>query len=266
LEGGLMTAREVVELIHKNVGVPWNERSTRDRFKVGEPETEVMGIATTMMTTFDMIRRAHQAGLNFIVTHEDTFWNDPDDTADLVNLPLYKKKLDYCTVNKIAVWRFHDHLHARKPDMTIAASLRSIGVEGGEDAVMRGGRVYTIPPTTLGEFASQIKRRTGVRAMRCVGDPNAKISRVLLGPGYAYPRMTADADVVIGGEAQETDGIFDNTEYVMDAASLGIPKGQIILGHVVSEEPGMEDCARWLETFITGVPIRFIPAGEPYWT
>jgi hypothetical protein len=47
---------------------------------------------------------------------------------------------------------------------------------------------------------------------------------------------------------------------------LGIPKGQIILGHVVSEEPGMEDCARWLETFITGVPIRFIPAGEPYWT
>ena len=72
--------------------------------------------------------------------------------------------------------------------------------------------------------------------------------------------------MVIGGESPETDGTFDNPEYVMDAVTLGIVKGQIILGHVVSEEPGMEECAKWLRTFISGVPIQFIPAGEPYWT
>jgi putative NIF3 family GTP cyclohydrolase 1 type 2 len=261
-----MTAREAVELIRKNVGVPRNEQTYRDTFKIGNPDSTVKGIATTMMTTFDMIRRAHQAGLNLIVTHEDTFWNDRDDTKDLTGNPLYKLKTKYCLDNDMIVWRFHDHLHARKPDMTIAASLRSLGVEGGEDATMRGGRVYTIPATTLGAFASQIKKLTGSRAFRVVGDPNARISRILLGPGYAFPRMTMDADVVIGGEAQETDGVFDDTEYVMDAAALGIAKGQIILGHVVSEEPGMEDCAKWLRTFITGVPIQFVPAGEPYWT
>jgi len=261
-----MTAREAVELIRKNVGVPWNERTYRDTFKIGNPDSTVRGIATTMMTTFDMIRRAHEAGLNLIVTHEDTFWNDRDDTKDLTENPLYKLKTKYCLENDMIVWRFHDHLHARRPDMTIAASLRSVGIEGGEDAAMGSGRVYTIPPTTLGAFASRIKKLTGWRAIRVVGDPNARISRILLGPGYAYPRMTADADVVIGGEAQETDGVFDNTEYVMDGASLGIAKGQIILGHVVSEEPGMEDCAKWLRTFITGVPIQFVPAGEPYWT
>ena len=71
---------------------------------------------------------------------------------------------------------------------------------------------------------------------------------------------------MIGGESQEADGSFDNVAYVADAAALGIPKGLIMLGHGISEEPGMGECAKWLKTFITGVPIEWIPAGEPYWT
>jgi hypothetical protein len=35
---------------------------------------------------------------------------------------------------------------------------------------------------------------------------------------------------------------------------------------VVLEDPRMEDCAEWLRAFITGVPIEFVPAGEPFWT
>ena len=73
-----MTAREVVELIRKNQGIPWIERSTRDTFKVGNPDTTVKGIATTMITSFDMLKRANAAGLNMVITHEDTFWNDRD--------------------------------------------------------------------------------------------------------------------------------------------------------------------------------------------
>jgi putative NIF3 family GTP cyclohydrolase 1 type 2 len=260
-----MTAREAIERIRKNLGVPWNEQTYRDTFKIGDPDATLTGIATTVMTTFDMIKRAHEAKLNLIISHEDIWWNDRDETKDLADNPLYKLKADYCRKNGIIAWRFHDHQHAKRPDQSIVASLRSVGIEA-PDAFMGSGRVYTIPQTTLGAFASQIKKRTGSRAFRVVGDPNAKISRVLLGPGYASPRMTADADVVIGGEAPESDGIFDNTSYVRDAATLGIPKAQIILGHVVSEEPGMDECATWLRGFITEVPIQFMPAGEPYWT
>ena len=39
----------------------------------------------------------------------------------------------------------------------------------------------------------------------------------------------------------------------------------IVLGHVVSEQSGMKYCAEWLKSFITGVPIEFIPAVEPFW-
>jgi putative NIF3 family GTP cyclohydrolase 1 type 2 len=258
-----MTAREVVELIKKNVGVPWNERSTRDTFKIGDPDTTVTGIATTFMTTLDVIQRATKARLNMIITHEDTFWNDPDQTKDLVDKPLYKLKTDYCRKNGVVIWRFHDHQHGRRPDQSVVASLRTVGIQDENASMM--GQVYTIPETTLGALASRIKKNTGSRAMRVVGDPKVKISRVQLGPGYAYPRMTADVDVVIGGEAAESDGAFDNTSYVRDAATLGIPKGQIILGHAVSEDPGMEEFARWLRGFVTTVPIQFVPTGEPYW-
>ena len=259
-----MTAREVVELIRKNVGVPWNERSIRDTFKIGDPDTTVTGIATTFMTTLDVIQRATRAKLNMIVTHEDTFWNDPDQTKDLVDNPLYKLKTEYCRKSGVVIWRFHDHQHGRRPDQSVVALLRTVGIQDENASMM--GRAYTIPERTLGALAALIKKNTGARALRVVGDPNAKVSRVLVGPGYAYPRLTAEADVVIGGEAAESDGAFDNTSYVRDAATLGIPKGQIIMGHEVSEDPGMEEFARWLRGFVTGVPVQFIPTGEPYWT
>ena len=114
-----MTAREVVELIKKNRGVPWNERSTRDTFKLGNPDATVKGIATTMMATFDMLKRAHAAGLNMVITHEDTFWNDRDDTKDLTENPLYKLKTEYVLKNDMIIWRDHDHMHAMKPDFTV---------------------------------------------------------------------------------------------------------------------------------------------------
>jgi putative NIF3 family GTP cyclohydrolase 1 type 2 len=263
-----MTAREVVELIKKNQGIPWNDRSTRDTFKAGNPDATVKGIATTMMTTFGMLKRASAAGLNMVITHEDTFWNDRDDTKDLTENPLYKLKTEYILKNDMVVWRDHDHMHAMKPDYTVVGELRSVGIEagpqGGGPVTMHPG-ILTIPETTLGELAEQVRRSSGARAFRCVGDPKARVSKILIGPGYGTPRMTPEVDVVIGGEQQEADGGFDNVEYVMDAASLGMPKGLIMLGHVISEQAGMSDFGKWLETFVHGVPIQFVPAEEPYW-
>ena len=45
----------------------------------------------------------------------------------------------------------------------------------------------------------------------------------------------------------------------------GRRKGLILMGHDVSEERGMQECASWLKAFVPEVPIEFIPAGEPFW-
>jgi hypothetical protein len=31
-----------------------------------------------------------------------------------------------------------------------------------------------------------------------------------------------------------------------------------------TEEAGMDYCASWMRSFIDGIPIRFIPAGDPF--
>ena len=87
------------------------------------------------------------------------------------------------------------------------------------------------------------------------------VTRVVLGPGYGIPALGATVDVAVGGETSESGG---NTEYAVDAAAAGHPKGMIILGHMMSEDHGMREVADWLRTFITDVPIAFVSAGEPF--
>jgi hypothetical protein len=100
-----------------------------------------------------------------------------------------------------------------------------------------------------------------------VGDPNAKVSRIQLGVGYATPAIhNPDVDVVISGEQQETDGTLDSPEYVLDAVTLGINKGWIMLGHTISEEAGMLEMAEWIKGFVPEVPVQLVKAGEPFWS
>jgi len=93
------------------------------------------------------------------------------------------------------------------------------------------------------------------------GDPDMKVTRVALGPGYGVPPLTQAVDVSIGGEAPESGG---HAEYAMDAQALGHPRGVILLGHMMSEDWGMLEVANWLRTFLTDVPVEWIPAGEPF--
>ena len=45
----------------------------------------------------------------------------------------------------------------------------------------------------------------------------------------------------------------------------GRDKALIVIGHIPSEQAGMEDAAQWLKGFVKSVPIEFVPAKQPYW-
>ena len=92
-----MKAGEIIDRIKKNLGAPWRDATYRDTFKTGSADTEVTGVATTAFVTLDVIRKASAAGLNMIIPHEDTFWNDRDDQAILGEDALYKAKLELLT-------------------------------------------------------------------------------------------------------------------------------------------------------------------------
>lgn len=261
-EQGALTARQVIERIKKNVGVPW-QAQTVDTFKAGDPETTVTGIVTSFMATLDVLRRASAAGRNLIVSHEPTFYSHLDETKDLANDPVFRLKRDFIEQHKLVVWRFHDHWHARQPDAVYVALARLLGWE--KFCVDKRLAMYALPPTTLEALARDIQARLKTQALRVIGDPRIEVSRVALSPGAAGPRMQMalmpNADVYVCGEATEWEGIA----YARDTIAAGGKKGMILVGHVGSEEPGMDLCAQWLKTLVPEVPVEWIPAGDPFW-
>ena len=260
-----MTAGEVVDRIKKNLGVAWRDTTYRDTFKFGGAETQVTGVATTVFCSYEVVQRASAAGCNMIIPHEDTYWNDRDDVSIVSDDPVYTAKVDFMRTHNIVIFRMHDHMHAQRPDFTYVGSARDVGLDPRLETAPNSHR-FVIPETTLGAVAAKVKARTGARALRVVGDPNAKVSRIQLGVGYATPAVNnPDIDVVISGEQQETDGMLDSPEYVLDAVTLGINKGWIMLGHAVSEEAGMLEMAQWIKGFVPEVPVQLVRAGEPFW-
>ena len=259
------TARQIIERIQKNVGVSWRSE-TVDTFKAGNPDTPVTGVATTFMATLDVLQRAAASGKNLIITHEPTFYNHLDETAGFGADPVLAAKQAFIEKHGLVVWRFHDHWHARQPDgvnegMTDALGWRSFRQPGRLP-------LYFVPETTLERMAAQVRDRLKIRTMRVVGNPKLKVSKAALVAGAAGSGLQIKAleqdnvDVLLIGEVPE----WETISYVRDAATEGKPKALIILGHVPSEEAGMENCAKWLKGFVTEVPVGFIPAGEPFWT
>jgi len=253
------------ERIQKNVGVPWRTQ-TVDTFKAGNADAPVKGIATTMMATFDVLQRAAKSGRNLVITHEPTFYNHEDDTKDFAADPVYAAKHAFIEKNNMVVWRFHDHWHARRPDGILTGMIEILGWEKYRDP--ENSRLLVLPATSLASLARDVQKRLKVRTPRVIGDPAMPVSKVALNPGYANLQgvtgtlMRPEVDVLVVGESREWEGV----EYAQDAIAAGMKKALIVLGHAVSEENGMSECARWLKTFVTEVPVEFVPAGEPFWT
>lgn len=259
-----ITAREVIQRIQNNVGVPWRAQ-TIDTFKAGDPDTPVKGIATSFGGTLDVLRKAAASGKNLIIVHEPTFYSHDDATKDLIG-EVYRSKREFIDKNGLVIWRFHDHWHARKPDGILTGVVEALGWEKYRDE--KNPRRYVLPTMSLEKLARDIRDRMQIKTMRVIGDPNLQASRIALSPGFNnLPGImrafdSPDVDLLVIGENNEWTGI----ELARDAASLGLKKGLIVMGHVPSEESGMKECARWLKTFIPEVPIEFIPSGEPFWT
>jgi len=260
------TAQALIDRIQKNVGVAWST-PTVDTFKAGDPNTPITGIAVTMMATLDVIQRAAASGKNLVITHEPTFYSHLDNTADLEkhNDAVLAEKQAFIRDHHMVVWRFHDHWHRRKPDGIQFGMTHALGWEKFQDP--SNAHLFTIPETTLKGLATSVKSKLDIVALRVVGDPNMRLTKVAMLPGAGGSagqiRMLErdDVEALLIGEVPE----WETVEYAADAATERRHKALLLLTHIPSEQAGMEECARWLKTFVSDVPIEFVPARQPFW-
>lgn len=261
-----VTARQIIDRIQQqmHVTLPAN---TVDTFKAGNPDEPVKGIAVTMMATLDVLERAAASGNTLVITHEPTFYNHRDTTADLEkqNDAVLAAKQKFIADHHLVVWRFHDGWHARHPDGIQLGMTEALGWQKYQNRDQQ--HLFELPAITLGDLAEQVKRKLSIRVLRVVGDPKLRVMKIGMMPGAAGSARQIqmlerdDVEVLLIGETPE----WETVEYVADAATEGKRKALLILGHIPSEQAGMEECARWLRTFVSEVPVTFVPAKEPFW-
>ena len=268
-----ITAQDVVERIKKNIGVEWKPE-TVDAVKAGDPSAIVTGIVTTSMATMSVLQQAVKAGANLVITGQPTFYaradaknppagrgGGPEPTlAD----PIFTAKNELIARTNLVIFRLSDHWRLRRPDplaQGLAAALGWTKYQPSGDPVL-----FEMPAATLETLVEHVKRGLKARGgIRVVGDPKTTVRRVALLPGstplQATLKLLPTVDAIVAGEVRE----WESVEYARDKVFAGERKGLILVGRVVSEEPGMDICANWLKTFIPEVPIRHISAGDPYW-
>jgi putative NIF3 family GTP cyclohydrolase 1 type 2 len=269
-----LTAQQVIERVQKNLGAPW-QTETLDGFKAGEGSVAVSGVATTAMATMDVLDRAVREKTNLVLTLEPVFFGRTDGAAGApgggrgmagvgAEDPVLVAKKEFIQKNGLVVYRFADNWRNRKPDpfaTGLAQAMDWTKHQAGGDPLR-----YDIPAVTIGALADNLAKRLKARAgIRVVGDPKTSVRRIALLPGVSALAATVktlpDCDLVLAGETRE----WESVEYAQDAVAAGQKKGLIMLGRVLSQDPGMNVCADWLKKLVPEVPVRWLPAGDPYW-
>ena len=260
-----VSAGQLIRTIISNTGsatIP----NTVDIIKEGDPDTPVKGIVTCMFATLDVLKQAVEKGCNLIIVHEPIYYNHLDETAQLQNDPVFLEKKQFINDHKLVIWRFHDYIHSMHPDGILSGISAKLG--WGKYAVNDHLDRFILPETTLKGLLENLKKTFPKNAFYVVGKPEMNLSRVSLAPGAAgsseHIKLLEEnnVDVVITGESPQ----WETYEYARDASAQGRNKAVIFLGHIPSEESGMDFCSEWLKKFVKDIPIYFIECGSSYWS
>jgi len=258
------TIQQVIDALLADIpGAPFPD--TVDTIKSGDPGRRVKGIVTTMFATDAIIQKTIDLGANFIIAHEPTFYNHTDETSWLGADPVLQFKKNLLESHGIVVWRFHDGIHAHIPDGIRMGVLQALGWDHYYDPL---APPLTVLPSalSLGALIDLLKKKLSIGPLKYIGDPAQPCTRVVLSPGAAGGRKQVgwiqqyQPDVFVCGELNE----WETSEYIRDARYQGKKVSLVVLGHSVSEEPGLEWLVPVLQKKIPGVPVTHLPSGDAF--
>ncbi|MBO5789113.1 MAG: Nif3-like dinuclear metal center hexameric protein [Clostridia bacterium] len=236
---------------------------TCDTFKAGNPETELKRVAVCMTATVDVIKKAKEWGADALIVHEPTYY-DHMDVKGSDRVTALKEKL-ICE-SGIAIFRYHDYMHARDVDQITEGELHFLGLTGEVEPTPHFGSYILRGTETFSavELAERMEKMLGIRHIRIAGSRDKKTNKIALcfgSPAGVYEILTDESvGIVITGEACE----WKLAEYARDADLLGFTKSLIVMGHIPSERDGMKLLAQRLQEKHEDIAFAYIESEEVY--
>ncbi len=254
----VITIQTVIDQLEESV--PKTE-PTVDGLLFGDPDAPVRGIVTTFLATHRVLRQAIALRANLVISHEGIFYSHrPSDMPEPDSV--FREKRRWIEASGLAVYRCHDALHRRRPDLIARGLIRSLGWEAYVEKELPAATILAVPRRPLKQLLPYLKSKLQLPFLRVTGDLSASCTRIGILVGYrgggqnAIPLFEGESvDVAITGEGPE----WETPEYVRDALAQGKKRALIALGHGESEQPGMKYLAAILRERFPGLAVHFIP-------
>ncbi len=266
-----ITVQQIIDRIKHQFGDTW-QHSPADVFNAGNPDIIVTGIVTSFTSSIEVLKKAVAAGKNLLITQQPAYYMETEEYLE--GDPAFTYKKDFIEQNKLVIWRFYDNWNSRPVDGQLLGLAKALGwdkyhIHNGEsEAYAKHNKYFNLPESTLKDQVIKFKNKLNIPGLRVIGDPATRIKKAALSHGmFQLTELQEflkdpDVDLIVIAEAIE----WESCEYFRDILTWkGKNKAMILIGREASEDPGYGEVAAWLKTFISEVPIEWIPANEPFW-
>ena len=276
-----MKISEVIEKMHE-FHQPYTEgKKTRDKVLYGDSQQECKGIAVTATANFDVLQKAVHEGVNLIISHEGITYNyEKTYNVDEVDNEVLQTKLKFIRDNNLCIWRDHDHIHGNggpfiaerlRSDMIFYGTMEELGWKPYCISDPKKPLWFEIPETTAEKLADELMEKWNLNGLRIVGNKNAVVKTVFFAEHviasewdkYDLPKINAaqKADCIIPFEIVD----YTLTQYVRDAAFMGLNKVMFEMGHFTAEELGMKYLTRLLPDYLNNeIKVVYIQSGDTF--
>ncbi|AYV67451.1 transcriptional regulator [Niallia circulans] len=235
--------------------------STTDVLIKGSADTEVKRIVIAFTVTQQVLEKAISIGANMIISHEGPFYSHENRKELYEKDPVYMTKLQLIEDAAINIFRFHDYYHRYNPDGVMVGLIQKLEWENYIEKHQSIATTIVTPKKTVADIATYVKVKLDAPFVRVVGELSMECQRIGLLAGYrgggevVIPLFqNQNLDLIIAGEGPE----WESPEYVRDAVQQGRKKALILIGHAVSEEPGMEYLTTILANDFPHIPVHYI--------
>jgi putative NIF3 family GTP cyclohydrolase 1 type 2 len=258
-----MTIQDFINWLKTSMGVEWKETAIDD-FLYGNPDTELKNVAVTMMATQEVLEKAVQRGCNLIITHEPLFYNHDHRFQHLLNDTVYQAKEEYLRDNGLCVFHLHDNLHRPRLDYVAVGMAQKLNWE--EYRTNESFKSFRMADVKLGRILRDIEVKLEPTAVKYIGDRDVAYENVITSWGFMMMENGVELInrhencVLIAGETHE----WEFVEYVHDAHQMGLSKAFVMVGHVASEESGVEFFSNCLQEKSPSLSISYIRTNDPF--
>ena len=262
LQEEFLTAGKVMNALSEIAPTTYSVLGDEEGLLMGNEDQKITKIGVSWYLSLELLNTMLKDGVDFIITHTYPFLRMKaaklEGYTNLNAEALYPNNIKKKILRQAgaALYRTHSSWdNATGGNNDVMAKL--LGLERVEKVPF--GRTGFVKPATLKAMAEQIKKTLNCSIVKFSGNPETKITRIMIvtGTGFLFPELveycyTNGIDALVSGELIK--------ETVKRANELGV--ALIDAGSHETETPGMNELAKRLKE--KGFNAEYYDSGELY--